>query len=136
MIKHDGVRHWVEAWDDDPRPNRFLGVTEDFIPVYREMSVAARCAVRVVAHAREIDRLAPVLGKRLLVIEYGRLHSDTDDEIRRLAGFIRCSTPTAIPQPKGESLAKWQTQLSDRDVDDIRAAARLLHAEDLLEMPS
>jgi hypothetical protein len=135
MIKHDGVRHWVEAWDDDPRPNRFLGVSEDFIPAYRGMSVPARCAVRVVAHAREIDRLAQVLGRRLLVVEYEGLHSRTDDEVRRLADFMGCTAPAAIPLPKSESLRKWQAQLSPQEIGDIRGVAALLDAEDLLEFP-
>jgi hypothetical protein len=136
MMKHDGVRHWVEAWDGNPRPNRFLGVSEDFIPVYREMSVPARCAVRVVAHAREIDRLGPALGSRLLVVEYGRLHSNTAHEIRRLADFTGCSAPATIPLPQNESLGKWHAHLSDSDIRDIRATAALLDAEDLLEVPA
>jgi hypothetical protein len=133
MLKHDGVRHWAEAWDVNPRPSRFLGVNEDFVATYRAMGIPARCAVRAIAHAREISRIAPKLGGRMLTFEYGDLHRRTGYEMRRLADLIGAAVPESIPEPDPRSLDKWREQLGDADLRDIRAAATLLGAEDLLE---
>lgn len=133
MMKHDGVRHWVEVWDRTRRPNRFLGITEDLIPAYRRMSLPARCAVRVIAHAREIERLTGVLGRKLHVVRYEDLHSRPEMEVQRLAEFLGLSDPPDIPMPNTDSRHKWRNQLSDADRSDIRDVAARLGAEDLLD---
>jgi hypothetical protein len=133
MLKHDGVRHWAEAWDRDPRPNRFLGVDEALVATYREMSIAARCAVRVIAHAREIERLGPVLGPRLHKIGYETLHAEWEAEVARLSAFLGLAAPAGLPTPKAESRDKWRSGLADGDRRDIRSVAALMGAGGLLE---
>ncbi len=133
MLKHDGVRHWVEAWDKEPCASRFLGVTEDMIPAYRRMSIAERCAVRVIAHHREIERLTDRLGGRLHVVAYESLISWPDLEVNRLADFLGLKVPDTIPMPKAESRSKWRTQLTDRERLDIRTIAIGMEATDLLD---
>jgi hypothetical protein len=133
MLKHEGVRHWVEVWDRSGGTNRFLGVTRELIPAYRNMSKTARCAVRVIAHAAEIDRLTKVLGQRLHVVAYDGLHRDPDVEIERLAAFLGLPVPSSVPTPDAGSRWKWRTQLSDADLADIREVAALMGAEHLLD---
>ena len=133
MLKHEGVRHWVEVWDSRRGVNRFLGVTRELIPAYRHMSVTARCAVRVIAHAAEINRLTNVLGQQLHVVAYDGLHRQANVEIERLAGFLGLPVPLSVPTPDAGSRWKWRTQLSDADISDIREVAALMNAENLLD---
>lgn len=133
MLKHEGVRYWVESWDRHGGANRFLGVTDDLIPAYRHMTIAARCAVRVIAHAAEIKRLAGVLGERMHVVAYDRLHREPNAEIRRLADFLDLPVPLSVPRPDVGARWKWRMQLSERDLSDIRRAAFLMGAEHLLD---
>jgi hypothetical protein len=132
MLRHDGVRHWVEAWDGSGDANRFLGVTPEFVSRYRDLSVAARCAVRVIAHYAEIERLAGVLGGRLHVISYDRLQQRHQEEIERLAAFLGLPVPADLPAPLAESRIKWMSQLTDQERKDIRAIAAELDAQRLL----
>ena len=134
MLKHEGVRYWVEEWDRHGGTNRFLGVTQDLIPAYRNLSVAGRCAVRVIAHAVEIERLAGKLGSRLHVVAYDALHSEPDAEIARLADFLNLPVPPGVPRPDAGSRWKWRKQLSDSDLADIREVAAHMGAEDLLDV--
>lgn len=135
MLKHDGVRRWVEIWDEDPRPSRFLGVSEALIPTYRSMSTAARCAVRVIGHTNEIERLRGVLGRKLHVIRYEDIYAGPAAEFDRISAFLGLETPAGVPMPNQESHSKWQSQLSASDRADIRATAELLGATELLEVP-
>ena len=134
MLKHDGVRRWVEIWDQDPRPNRFLGVTEALIPTYRAMSIPARCAVRVVAHFAEIERLRGVLGRRMHVIRYEDIYTAPQAEFDRISAFLGLQTPTGVPMPNDQSRSKWQNQLTQSDRADIAAVAGMLGANHLLEV--
>jgi len=132
MLRHEGVRHWVELWDRQLDANRFLGVTDELISEYRDMSVAARCTVRVIAHYVEIERLTAALGDRLHIVPYDRLQTDHDREVQRLAAFLHLPVPAVLPQPLTESQTKWKTQLSDQEKADIRAVATRLQALQLL----
>jgi len=133
MLKHGGVRRWVEIWDRDPRPSRFLGVTEALLADYRAMSVAARCAVRVIAHAAEIDRLHAILAARMHVIRYEDIHAAPQAEMDRLSAFIGLQSLERAPMPRPASRHKWQAQLSDSERADIVCVATSLRATHLLE---
>jgi hypothetical protein len=133
MLKHAGVRRWAEAWDEDPRPNRFLGVTESLQPLYRSMSIAARCAVRVIAHSREIERLRAALGPKLHVLEYEETFVDPRGEFDRISGFFGWDTPPDVPMPNSASREKWVTQLSAPDQADIASVAKMMGAEAFLD---
>ena len=133
MLKHAGVRNWVEIWDQNPRPTRFLGVTEAFMPTYKQMSIPARCAVRVVAHYAEINRLQNVLGRKFHVVRYDDIHSAPLVEIDRISAFLGLQRPANAPMPQAESLSKWQNQLSPSDLADIKAVAEMFKAPELLE---
>lgn len=133
MLRHPGVRHWVEVWDEDPRPDRFLGVTDELLSAYRRMSVPARCAVRVVAHSRELERLAAPLGPALHVIDYETLQQRSETEAAHLTAFLALDTPIRPPPPDTASLERWKGDLAPAEIADIRAAATLLGAADLLE---
>ena len=132
MMAHEGVRRWIELWDRDGQPSRFLGVDRSLIPKYRRLGVAGRCAVRVIAHAREIERLIPILGRRLHVIIYEDFFRDYSSEIERLSSFLGMETPTNVPAPKVELLEKWRDQLSASELAEIFAVSDLLEANHLL----
>ena len=119
MLQHRGVRRWVEQWEEFPVPNRFLGVTEENKERYREMSLAGRCALRWLAHERQLDRLEKELGGRMYQVDYRRLHNETDVVLDELKGFLGLSLPINGPSVKKGSLDKWRSLLSDSDVRDI-----------------
>jgi hypothetical protein len=134
MLKHAGVRRWAEIWDRDPRPNRFLGVTEAMIPGYRRMSIPARCAVRVIAHSAEIERLKGVLGRRLHVVRYEDIYVRPQAEFDLISNFLSLETPAGIPMPNDDSRSKWQSQLTRSDRADIAVVANTLGARHLLDL--
>jgi hypothetical protein len=133
MLKHKGTRRRAENWDRDPKPDRLLGVDRNFIDTYRMMSVEARCAVRVIAHSREIDRLRQTLGETLCVIEYEKLHHQTKVEAARMTELLNLCPAIELPLPQSLSMAKWKHELSESEREHVSEAARKLDAVDLLE---
>jgi hypothetical protein len=105
------------------------------MPAYRKMSTAARCAVRVVAHTTEIERLSGVLGRRLLTLRYEDIHKAPHAEFERISQFLGLATPAEVPMPREESRRRWQSQLSASERADIVAVAKKLGATDYLEVP-
>lgn len=123
MLQHAGTRAWVERWERHPIPNRFLGISADRVEAYRALSLAARCAVRVLAHGREIERLRPRLGARLLVVEYESLLRDPAAVARELQAFLALESPPQPPPPLADRADRWQSLLRAEDRADIGAVA-------------
>lgn len=132
MLHHAGTRAWIDRWERYPIPNRFLGISADLLEDYRVMSPAARCALRVIAHSREIERLRPRLGARLAVVEYEALLADPAPVAEGLQRYLALESPLRPPPPQRGRADRWRTLLSARDRDDIRALARRLQAEPFL----
>lgn len=57
MMKHGGVRWWVEHWKDYPIPNNFLGISFDNLKDYEKMDIVERFAMRYKSHFYELFRL-------------------------------------------------------------------------------
>jgi len=133
MLKHKGTRRRVKDWDRDPRSDRLLGVNQDLIETYRLMSIEARCAIRVIAHSRELDRLHQSLGETLCIVEYEKMQSQTEVEATRITQFLDLYPSIELPPPQSLSMAKWKCELSETEQEHIREAARKLNATDLLE---
>ncbi|NER80821.1 MAG: sulfotransferase [Leptolyngbya sp. SIO1D8] len=119
MMKHDGVAAWHRRWREFPIPNRFLGITPELINFYDKIPFAAQCSMRWVAHHKRIQELLNVLGDDLLVISYESFAHNTEQTIHELQQFLGLQQPIPIPDVKTESLDKWKTQLSDKEVRQI-----------------
>jgi hypothetical protein len=123
MLAHAGTRAWVERWERYPIPNRFLGIDADLVDAYRAMSPAVRCALRVISHSREIERLRPRLGARLAVIEYEALRRDPVAAMRPLQNFLALTSPLRPPPARRDHTDRWRETLTAQDRADIGVLA-------------
>ena len=120
MLKHQGDRHWHETWEEFPVPNPFLGITEDNVDEYRELSLIAQCALRWKAHKEKMDALVDMLEERLHVVSYAGLIRNTAAEIEALNGFLGLSTPLVQPELiNRDSFDRWQSELSQEEMHEI-----------------
>lgn len=133
MMLHPAFRRRLDKWNAAPRTARYIGVSTDLIDDYKYMSPAARFALWVIAQTKELERLQAVLGERLHVIKYESLANSPRDEIARLNRFLGLEAPANTPEPKSEALSKWRSQLTERDLADIRHTAGRFDALHLLD---
>jgi len=120
MLRHRGVMRSIRAWRDHPVPNPFLGITEDNVEAYANMSEVERCAVRWLAHARRLDALEAILGDRLMRVSYETLAADPAAELGRLQRFLDLERPFPLTPVRRESLDKWRRELTDAQLAAIR----------------
>jgi succinoglycan biosynthesis protein ExoU len=120
-LRHEGVSYWAENWEKYPVPNRFLGVHEGNREAYAKMSLAGRCAVRWQTHLHRLDELETTLGDRMIRLRYRDLQTKTAAELARLQGFLGFSAPIPSPEIKAESLERWKKDLSEQQIEEIRA---------------
>ncbi len=121
MINHKRVSEWHHRWKEFPIPNRFLGISDEDAKVYDEIPFARKCAMRWVAHHNRLGDLKPVLGGRLLHIQYEDFASSPDSTIEQLNNFLALDTPLQVPTVKTDSLTKWREELSDSQISEIQA---------------
>lgn len=57
MIKHQGVSEWHHRWKEFSIPNRFLGIEEEMVTYYEDLPFASKCALRWLAHHKQMNRL-------------------------------------------------------------------------------
>lgn len=112
MMRHHKVADWHRRWREFPLPNRFLGINGDLADQYEALPLAEKCALRWLAHHRELNRLRETLGSCLLVLTYETLLLETARELSRLESFLKLESPIPAPDVKVESLEKWRSQLS------------------------
>lgn len=122
MLQHAGVLAWIHRWRDYPLPNRFLGIGPDFVAAYDALPLEAKCAVRWKAHVLQLEYLEGVLGKRLMILEYDRLQTDTATELSRISTFLDLKTSIPPPHVKTRSLDKWRHELSEAQQRNISDA--------------
>lgn len=125
MLLHPGVRRWCEEWQKYPVPNRFLGISEDNVDWYRQASLVERCALRWLAHQRELERLEGVLGDRFKLVRYEELVTDTNSVLQSLQNFIGLEHGFADPSPRIETLTKWHSQLTSHDLERIQSVVEM-----------
>ena len=130
MIKHTGVADWHRRWRDLPVPNRFLGLEESLVPTYESLPLATKCALRWRSHHEEMTRLRPVLGDRLLVLDYEALILDNEVNLERLREFLQLDRAIPRPEIRRGSLDKWRDQLSPEEIGQISEVAGFGPPED------
>jgi hypothetical protein len=121
MLKHRGVLRWIEDWKRYPIPNPFLGIREGEEDRYELLSLAAKCAARWVSHEERFNELAGVLGDRLVTLNYEQLHVDPAGPLRNLERALGLSTAIAAPTANREALDRWRNELTEAQVEQIRA---------------
>jgi hypothetical protein len=119
MMAHKGVSAWHKRWKEFPVLNRFLGLTENAVEGYDDLSLAAQCAMRWLSHQQRMQQLRGVLGRALMVIEYEDLARVPQEIVLTLARFLELREPIDTPYVKTESLYKWRAQLTPADIRDI-----------------
>jgi hypothetical protein len=120
MLKHGGILQWQRRWREFPLPNRFLGIDDTTARDYDGLPVVKQCALRWIAHRRQMGRLRASLGVRLTVLHYEELIRDTPGQVEALGQFLHLQTPPPVPPVKAESLDKWRRDLSPEQIEQIR----------------
>jgi hypothetical protein len=115
MLKHRGTRKWVEEkWVELPIPNRFLGITD--AKWYRKLPLESRCALRVIAHSREVDRLYAAMPDRMQVVQYEQIEH---------------------PLVRPCTLEKWRDELRPEQIDNVlKIDAQICNSGDGTPTPS
>lgn len=121
MMKHPGVNGWHDQWRNFPVPNRFLGIDRELATRYDDESRAGQCAYRWVAHHQRLRQLRPLLGERLMTIEYERFAEDPQATVELLQAHLGLSVPIPVPKVRSDSLAKWRSQLTEDEIARVRA---------------
>lgn len=122
MIQHPSVSAWHQRWRDLPVPNRFLGITPKMAKAYGDLPLAAKCALRWVAHHNRLCQLQSILDTSLLAISYETFAEDTREVIHELQRFLGLRQPIPLPKVKTDSLYKWERQLTDAQIDQVQEA--------------
>lgn len=120
MMRHRGVSAWHRRWREFPMPNRFLGISAEEAEEYDSIPFPSKCAKRWLAHHERLNELKETLGDDLHVITYEEFAHDTPGVLHDLQGFLKLTQPIPIPEVKTESLHRWEAQLQDREVGQIR----------------
>lgn len=118
MLKHPGTRGWCENYKSYPFPNQFLGRID--VEAYDKMSLVERCALRVVRHKNEINDVSSRFPSIIYIQSYDRLVHQYKFERSQLLEWIglEAAMRSSIVAD-GASLKKWQSVLTDRDLELI-----------------
>ncbi|HUG49087.1 MAG TPA: sulfotransferase [Candidatus Limnocylindria bacterium] len=125
MLKHQGVRRWLEEWRQYPLPNRFLGIGAADTDWYESLSLAGRGALRWVAHEQRFAELRPLLGSRLVEISYEELHRAPAESLRAVEEILELQTPIPEPTVNRRSLGRWREELTPDQVQEIARVIEL-----------
>lgn len=88
MLKHDGVRRWVEEWEKFPLPNRLLGVNEGNKEHYQKMTLTERCALRWICHYIRLGEITKAMPSSVCLIEYEKLCRSPDVVLQGVAKHV------------------------------------------------
>ena len=116
MVRCPPVMAWHDRWRDFPIPNRFLGISRECADRYDSLSAVERCTLRWLAHRDRMRALGPILGDRLLVVDYETMLDDVRTTLDRVASFIGIPHGLDLPAVRIESRDKWRQVLSPRDI--------------------
>ncbi len=118
-FKHANVNKRFKTWRSYPVPNELLGIHEDNVSEYADLSLAGRSAVRWAAHCKRIYELQKAHPDRVAVVNYEKLITDHKTQLPKLKKVIGLSRNIPSPTIRKESLDKWKNELSDEDIKDI-----------------
>lgn len=119
MLRHGGILWWQHDWQRYGVPNPFLGIDGSNVDDYARASPAQRAAWRWLSHHRQTERLRPLLGDRLLVLDYETMVDSFPQQLRRLWAFLGLPAVEVVHEPKRGSRDAWRDQLTDHDVAAI-----------------
>lgn len=115
MLLHPGVKAWHDEWRRYPVPNRFLGISKEISSTYEQLPLESKCALRWLAHSKELRRLRDKLGDDLMFIQYEKFAANPGRTVAELQNFLQMDGEFLVPEVKAGSLKKWETQL-DREM--------------------
>ncbi|WP_332694840.1 sulfotransferase family protein [Halalkalibacter lacteus] len=121
MLKHQGVQMWYKKWSDYPIPNRFLGITNENVNDFKQMSLPVKCALRWQSHKLQLNYLETTLKERLHIISYEKLIRQHKAEAKKLQTFLKLIKPFPSIQIKKESLNRWKSELSKSMCKEIES---------------
>lgn len=107
MLEHKGVRKWVEEWEKLPIPNHFLGISEENVDRYKEMSILERSTFRWSSHYCQSRLLQDELGSLAHVCVYEDLCRKPGETLEEIQEFLCLKESIAIPEIAKESLNKY-----------------------------
>lgn len=119
MLLHPQVLNWCLSWEKYPIPNEFLGISESNVGVYESLPIEAKCTLRWIAHKNKFDKICKQYKRNILMIDYDRLFSDTENEIDKINKFLDLKKPLPLPNIKRDSKDKWQMNLTKKQIDII-----------------
>lgn len=122
MKIHEGTSAWAKNHKNYPKPNRFLGVSENNRELYEtKLSSIQRDVFRWCSHMNRIEEIKTKFPSSVLIIEYDELASDMQLAMKKIANFIGINEPTEYKEFFRESLRKNEN-LTDEENEQIDMA--------------
>lgn len=118
--QHAGVSGWFDKWESFPLPNPFLGIGVADRECYVTMSIAEKSALRWISHVKRLGELKPILGDRLVIVNYEDLCNAGEDQMRRISEFLNVKNKFVMPFVTKESLYK-KNKLSNEDIELMKS---------------
>jgi hypothetical protein len=123
MLEHKDVMSWYKKIPQG-RINRFLGITKENVPFFKNLSKIEKCVWRWRSHKEELSRLKNILSpERFMVINYEAFMSSPESHLEKLASFIKIDNLYEFENLKVESLEKWQSVLTPIEIRSVRSLA-------------
>lgn len=129
MTNHRGVAGWEINHAAYPKPNKFLGITEDNQFIYRDsLTDIQRFVFRWCSHSDRNRYLSDKYPDRVLHIKYENLAESIQDEMDRISSFLGVRCPASLPKFNNVSLRK-KDKLSDAQRCEIKSTVELYKSE-------
>ena len=126
MLNHNGVLSWFNILPGN-KVNDFLGITQDNVSYYKNLSLLEKCYLRWKAHKTKIEELERTLGDKFISIKYDEFVINTDKFNDKLSQFIGIENKFNTEPIQIESLNKWQTQLCEEQKELIFKCRERFH---------
>lgn len=125
-VEDHGVKAWHDRSREWPVPNRSLRLNITLATTYDQMSIAAKCALRWLAHQGRLRFVKKTLGSDLLVVRYERLLKTSRTVVAEIKEFLELqSGASKIPKIDMQSNRQWQDKLSAENLAMIEDITRL-----------
>jgi hypothetical protein len=87
--------------------------------------MAAKCAMRWLAHKNRMIELSKVLRKNLMIISYEAMYRDPRATVDAITHFLQLQSPLNTPSANQTSLCKWKEQLSVEEIAQIQSVVSM-----------